>query len=415
VILLKYFFLGWIILKEVVVIVLEVINLHFSKNKNKVIPSSLQSIITKDRFKRSLEYLKDRTLFGINRTVFNLLFTLLLLILVAPWLERLVIHQSTSIIWQGLLYFGLIFLINFMISIPFSLFEDFRIEAKYGFNKTTYKLFFKDSLKSFIITILLGGLFLSGILYILIKNTFWWFPLSIASSLFMVVAIWVFPVFLMPLFNKFKPLDEGDLKETIIDFTSKNKININKIFVMDASTRSTHGNAFLTGIGFSRRLVLFDTILTYPKEEILSIIAHEWGHQKHNDIYRQLVSSILSFVVILFLSNLLFISGTINSAFGVVTPYSLLFYSFTLISPILFFLSPITNYLIRKQEYEADLFSLLMTKDLNSAVISLKRLIRDNLSNLNPHPLYRVFYYTHPAPEERIQHLVDQARLNKIS
>ena len=407
--------LGWIIFNELVIVMLEVLNLKFSRNKNRKIPPPLASIITEDRFKRSLEYLKDHTLFAINRNILTLLFTLLVLLKIAPWLERLIINQSTSIIWQGLLYFGFLFLINFMISIPFSLYENFRIEDKYGFNKTTYRLFFADSLKSFIVTILLGGLFISGILYILIKNTFWWFPLSIASSLFMVVAMWVFPVFLMPLFNKFKPLDEGDLKEAIIDFTSKNKININKIFVMDASKRSTHGNAFLTGIGFSRRLVLFDTILTYPKEEILSIIAHEWGHQKHNDIYRQLVSSILSFVFILFLSNILYSSGIIEKAFLVKTPYSLLFYSFTMISPILFFLSPLTNFLIRKQEYAADLFSLLMTKDLPSAQTSLKRLISDNLSNLNPHPIYRLFYYTHPAPEERIQHLVDQARLNKIS
>jgi STE24 endopeptidase len=271
-----------------------------------------------------------------------------------------------------------------------------------------------DSLKSILITFLLGGLFLSGILIILEKYNFWWWRLSIASSLFLLIAIWLFPVFLLPLFNKFKPLEAGDLKETIIDFTSRNKINVNKIFVMDASTRSTHGNAFLTGIGFSRRLVLFDTILDYPKEEILSIIAHEWGHHQHYDIHRQLFTSILSFIAILYLSNLLFISGTINSAFGVVAPYSLLFYSFTLISPILFFLSPISNYLIRKQEYEADLFSLLMTKDLNSAVNSLKRLIRDNLSNLNPHPLYRIFYYTHPAPEERIQFLIKKANENNI-
>jgi len=411
----KTVLLGWIIFNEVVMVVLEIMNVRFSRSKNRKIPPLLASIITEDRFKRSLEYLKDHTLFGINRTIFNLLFTLLSLLSIAPWLERLVFHQSSRVIWQGLLYFGLLFLINFVISIPFSLYEDFRIEAKYGFNKTTYRLFFADSLKSFMITVLLGGLFLSGILYILINNTFWWWQLSIASSLFLVVAIWVFPVFLMPLFNKFKPLDEGDLKDAIIDFTSKNKININKIFVMDASTRTSHGNAFLTGIGFSRRLVLFDTILTYPKEEILSIIAHEWGHQKHNDIYRQLVTSILSFVLILFVSNILYVSGIIEKAFLVKTPYSLLFYSFTMISPILFFLSPLTNFLIRKQEYSADLFSLRMTKDLSPALSSLKRLISDNLSNLNPHPLYRLFYYTHPAPEERIQHLVDQAKLDKIS
>ena len=333
----KTVLLGWIIFNEVVMVVLEIMNVRFSRSKNRKIPPLLASIITEDRFKRSLEYLKDHTLFGINRTIFNLLFTLLSLLSIAPWLERLVFHQSSRVIWQGLLYFGLLFLINFVISIPFSLYEDFRIEAKYGFNKTTYRLFFADSLKSFMITVLLGGLFLSGILYILINNTFWWWQLSIASSLFLVVAIWVFPVFLMPLFNKFKPLDEGDLKDAIIDFTSKNKININKIFVMDASTRTSHGNAFLTGIGFSRRLVLFDTILTYPKEEILSIIAHEWGHQKHNDIYRQLVTSILSFVLILFVSNILYVSGIIEKAFLVKTPYSLLFYSFTMISPILFF------------------------------------------------------------------------------
>jgi STE24 endopeptidase len=410
----KWLLIGWVVLKECIEILLSFFNIKYSTGKNRKIPAHLESTITEDRYLLSKQYLKDHSYFGILNGALDLLVTILLLLSISPILESLVKIYSKSTIWQGLLFFGSIFFINFIISIPFSLYETFKIEAKYGFNKTTYRTFIMDSIKSLLVSILLGGFLLSGFMVILIRYPFWWWRLSIASSLFLVFAMWLFPVFLLPLFNRFKPLEEGELKDTIVSFTTSHHININKIFVMDASTRSTHGNAFLTGMGFSRRLVLFDTILDYPKEEILSIIAHEWGHHIHHDIYKQLFTSILSFIGILYLSNLLFVSGIIQKSFFVQAPYSLLFYSFALISPVLFYLSSITNFIIRKQEYDADLFSLLTTKDLNPAIKSLKRLISDNLSNLNPHPLYRIFYYTHPAPEERIQFLIKKAGENKI-
>lgn len=408
-------FIGWFVLNRLVILFLEVLNLNFSRNKKRRIPAPLESIITPDRFKLSIDYLKDRTLFRLFRGTLELFFTLFLIIIIAPGLEKFVLIHFSSTLWQGLFYFGILFLFNFIVSIPFSLYEDFHIEKKYSFNKSTYKIFFTDSIKSILITFLLGGFLLSGILFYLNKYTIWWWQLSILSSLTLICAIWLFPIILYPFFNKFKPLEDGELKNAIINFATLNQININKIFVMDASKRSIHGNAFLTGMGSSRRIVLFDTILDYPKNEILSIIAHEWGHHKNHDIYKQLFTSILSFITILFLSNLLFMSGTIQKAFIVQTPYSILFYSFSLISPIIFFLSPLTNFLIRKQEYEADKFSLLMTGDLSSSLDSLKRLIRDNLSNLNPHPIFRLFYYTHPAPAERIEHLLKLADQYKIN
>jgi len=222
---------------------------------------------------------------------------------------------------------------------------------------------------------------------------------------FFFISLWIGPVLLMPLFNRFTPLEEGELKEAIHQFSAKHLIPVNRIFVMDASKRSTHGNAFFTGIGPTQRLVLYDTLLSYPQEEILSIIGHEWGHWKHKDIWRQIGWLLVIETGLFLLANWLFNTGWIQSGFHVSTTHAVLFYTLSFLTPILFFIEPVISLLTRTQEFSADQFSAKLLGKTEPGIQGLKRIMRDNLANLHPHPLYKTWFYSHPAPEERIQAL----------
>jgi len=406
----KWALIGWLFLKEVVECFLKFSNLNYATSPNRSIPSTLQDVITQEKFEKSKSYLKDKTWFSFVSSLFHLLFTLVLLLLLLPMFEQVALIATKSFIIQGLLFFGLLFLIDTVVNIPFSLYETFVIEHKFGFNKTTGKTFVADQVKSILISLVLGTLLLSVILWVLKNFTVWWWQISLGSIVFLLISMWLFPMILMPLFNKFKPLPEGELKTIIEEFALKNHINVKNIFIMDASKRSTHGNAFFTGAGSSRRLVLFDTILGYSPDEILSIVAHEWGHFLHRDTWKLLTMEIFITTSVLFLSNYLYASSILGTYFHITTRYATLFYSMTFITPLLFFLEPAINFWVRKNEYDADLFSIRMTGKASAGISSLKRLIKDNLSNLNPLPLYRTWFYSHPAPEERIAFIARNAK-----
>jgi STE24 endopeptidase len=249
---------------------------------------------------------------------------------------------------------------------------------------------------------------MTGVLWA-IQSTVWWWQFTLLVIAFFFVSMWIGPTILMPLFNRFTPMEEGEMKTALQQFAQENKIPMKKIFVMDASKRSSHGNAFFTGIGPTQRLVLYDTLLSYPAEEVLSIIGHEWGHWKHRDVWRQLGVIVILVTVLFYTANLLFNANWIQTIFHVSERYTVLYYTMMLVSPILFFVQPVMNYFIRMQEFAADSFSARLIKSPVPGMQSLKRIISDNLSNLHPHPLYRIWNYTHPAPEERIQALKKMA------
>lgn len=388
---------------------LYLLNLRFALKKEHRIPAILEDIITQDKFEKSKEYLKDNTYFHITQKAIDFMILLILLFFIVPFLENLAKLYFTHPIWQGLLFFGSIFFIAFLFSIPFSFYGNFIIEKKYGFNKMSIKVFFLDLLKELVMTIILGSFLLCAVLYV-VQSPIWWWKFSLIFLGFFFISLWIGPVILMPLFNKFTPLPEGELKETILQFSTKHHIPARKIFVMDASKRSTHGNAFFTGIGPSQRLVLYDTLLSYPPEEILSIIGHEWGHWKHRDIWRQLVWLLTIETGLFLLANCIFNSGLIQNNFQVSSLHAVLFYTFSFVTPILFFMEPILSLSTRKQEFSADSFSAKLIGNTEPGINSLKRLIRDNLSNLHPHPVYKTWFYSHPAPEERIQALLNLSR-----
>jgi len=268
----------------------------------------------------------------------------------------------------------------------------------------TARTFWLDLFKNFLTTVLLGGLLLWPVLLV-VQSPIWWWKFSLIMLGFFFISLWIGPVLLMPLFNRFTPLEEGELKEAIHQFSAKHLIPVNRIFVMDASKRSTHGNAFFTGIGPTQRLVLYDTLLSYPQEEILSIIGHEWGHWKHKDIWRQIGWLLVIETGLFLLANWLFNTGWIQSGFHVSTTHAVLFYTLSFLTPILFFIEPVISLLTRTQEFSADQFSAKLLGKTEPGIQGLKRIMRDNLANLHPHPLYKTWFYSHPAPEERIQAL----------
>lgn len=383
---------------------LRLLNLRYAFRKDHTIPVLLEDVITQEKFEKSKEYLKDNTYYQITRKAIDFAILIMWLLFFIPALEKVVMCYFNHPVWQGLLFFGIIFLVSFLVDIPFSLYDAFIIEKKYGFNTMNARTFWLDLFKNFLSTILLGGLLLWPVLLV-IQSSVWWWKFSLIMLGFFFISLWIGPVLLMPLFNRFTPLEEGELKEAIHQFSAKHLIPVKKIFVMDASKRSTHGNAFFTGIGSTQRLVLYDTLLSYPQEEILSIIGHEWGHWKHKDIWKQIGWLLVIETGLFLLANWLFNSGWIQANFQVSSAHAVLFYTLSFLTPILFFIEPVISFLTRTQEFSADQFSAKLLGKTEPGIKGLKRVMSDNLANLHPHPLYKIWFYSHPAPEERIQAL----------
>lgn len=397
-----YIFLTVFLIKEVWDLILTIWNKKYSTSEELKIPEVFKDKITEEDFEKSKNYLKDRTNLGIISHIIDIIISIILILWGFPYFEKLVSTLSKSYILQGLLFFGIFGLINFLISLPFSMYSTFVIEEKYGFNTTTPKVFITDIIKSIIISIILGVPILSFLLWIIEIDPYWWWKFVLVVIVFEVFISWLYPMIIAPLFNKFYPLEDEELKNKILSLLEKAKFKISKIFVMDASRRTKKVNAYLTGIGNSRRVVLFDTILSYTHDEILAVLAHELGHHTKKHIPKLIVLSILFYVAYIYFVYILYKSSLIAQAFSVKKNFSLIVYSFIFISSILYFITPIINTLSRRFEYSADQFSKEILGTGEPLISALKRLVKENLANLNPLPLYRVWHYSHPSPEERI-------------
>lgn len=403
-------FLIVVILESLWDLVLNTWNMQYSTNPASKIPEVLKDKISQKDFEKSKRYLKDTTQVKIVKTIITLTTTLIFIIWGFPYLEKLVSRFTNSIILQGLLFFGLYWLINFIITLPLKIYSTFVIEEKYGFNTMTGKTFISDTIKNLILYIVLFAPLLSLLVWVLSIDQNWWWKVSLVVVLFQVFLTWIFPIFFAPLFNKFTPLEDEQLKKKINKLFKDANFKVSKIFVMDASKRTKKQNAYLTGIGKSRRLVLYDTILNYPEEEILAIIGHELGHNTKKHIPKLLIISFIFYTSMFYLTNVVYNFIKNQHVFDVSKPYSLFIYAFLFITSILYFITPILNYLQRKFEYEADNYSAKLLGTPEYMISGLKRIIKENLSNLNPLPIYKIWYYSHPSPEERIKKLSEQEK-----
>ena len=371
------------------------------------LPSKFTDVYDTDRYKRSQKYLKVTTRFG-NITAAVDLAVLLLFWFLGGFgaLDSFVRGTDFSSIGCGLLFIGILAGCKFIISLPFSIYATFVIEEKFGFNKTTPKLFILDLIKSISLSLVLGGILLSAIFWFLESTgPFAWIICWGVTTAFLLAVQYIVPTWIMPLFNKFTPLEDSELKEKLFAYARSIEFPLTQIFVMDGSKRSTKSNAFFTGFGKNKRIVLFDTLINeHTPDELLAVLAHEMGHFKKKHIQRRLVFGILQMGVVFYLLSLFITQESLFQAFHVSTPsvYAGLVFFSILFSPVDLIISIVLQYFSRKDEYEADRFAALTTKKPFPLITALKKLSAHNLSNLTPHPFYVFLNYSHPPLAERI-------------
>lgn len=323
-------------------------------------------------------------------------------------LDKYVRSITQEPISMALLFFGILTLATSLISLPFSIYSTFVIEEKYGFNKMTWKLFILDLFKGLLLSALLGGGILSLIIYIymMMPANFWWIAWLIVSSLTIFFAMF-YTSLIVPLFNKLTPLEEGELKKEISDYAQKVNFPLTEIFVIDGSKRSTKANAYFSGLGPKKTIVLFDTLIKeQSKEELTAVLAHEVGHFKEKHVLKSLAISLVQIAILFLVFGKVCSNPLLHGALGVSEgSFHISLIGFSLLySPISILTGIAMNALSRKNEFEADAFAK-RTYGGGELISALKKLTISNLSNLTPHPWYVFVHYSHPPVLERIKML----------
>lgn len=387
--------------------VLDYLNL---KHENAPLPNLLSGIYTNEEHQKSISYHKDLHNFQLISGLVTTVVTLLVLSMGwYGWLNNYLKAYTTDPMWLALLFLGVIFFITDLFSLPFQLYGTFVIEQKYGFNKSTIKLFFVDKIKTYLLGGIVGGV-LAAVLFNLISSigpSFWWM-FWLVMIVFMLVINMFYTSLIMPLFNKLTPLGEGSLKQKIEDYCKKVEFPLSNIYVIDGSKRSSKANAFFSGIGKKKKVVFYDTLLNnHSEEELLAIFAHEVGHYKRKHIYSNLVIGIAQTGLLLFVLSKVVFSESLSMALGAgEKSFHLNVIAFTILfTPISTLIGIMFNSISRKNEYEADDYAR-DTTNKNDLAEALKKLSEKNLSNLNPHPLYVFVHYSHPPMLQRLQHLL---------
>lgn len=379
-------------------------------NLDPQLPASFSDVYDARRYEKSQLYLKTTTRLGVITSSLDLA----LLLIFWFWegfglLDQFVRQLTDSPILAGLLFMGILAALKFIISLPFNIYRTFVIEARFGFNKTTPKTFVLDTVKTILLGLGLGAVILTAIFWFFNFCGPWaWLLCWIATSIFLISLQYIVPTWIMPLFNTFTPLEEGELKTAIFTYARSIDFPLTQIFVMDGSKRSAKSNAFFTGFGKNRRIVLFDTLIQEQgTEELLAVLAHEMGHFKKKHIQRRLVMGIAQMGIIFYLLSLFLSHQGLFNAFFVPQPsvYAGLIFFSILYSPIDMALSLVMQAVSRKDEREADQFAADSTKNPGALVSALKKLAAHNLSNLTPHPFYVFLNYSHPPVLERIARL----------
>jgi len=386
-------------------IIADIFNLRMLKSQ---LPEQFKGWYDDRHYASSQKYLQVNTRFEWLAAIVNLaLFVGLWFGRGFPLIDQWVRTLTASPLISELLYIGLLFILKSVIALPFSIYSTFSIEERFGFNKTTWKIFISDLCKQFILSISIGGILLSGVLaFFEYAGPHAWFYCWIASIVFMIVMQFVVPTWIMPLFNKFKPLEPGALKSAIMAYANSIDFSLNNVFIMDGSKRSRKTNAFFTGFGRHKRIVLYDTLVkNHTTNELVAILAHEMGHYKKKHVLWMLLTGILQTGIMLYLLSLFISSSMLFNAFYIQTPsvYAGLVFFGILFAPIDFFMGILMQYFSRRNEYAADRFAVETTNDSDSFVSALKKLAVHNLSNLRPHPLYVVLNYSHPPIIDRLE------------
>ncbi|MCD6567463.1 MAG: M48 family metallopeptidase [Dehalococcoidia bacterium] len=371
-------------------------------------PPELEGVYQPEAYRNSQEYTRVSTRFGLVESAFML--AVLLVFWFAGgfnWLDIIVRGWGFPSLVNGLLYIGILALAYSIIGLPFSVYGTFVIEERFGFNRTTRRTFVLDHLKGLGLGALLGGLLLTAVLALFEHAglSAWIYCWAAVTAFFLVVQF-VAPTWIMPLFNKFTPMASGELRDAILKYADAVKFSVKNVFVMDGSKRSGKSNAFFTGFGRNRRIVLFDTLIEkHTVPELVAVLAHEVGHYKKKHIIKGTVIGILHTGLLFFLLSLFLGSAGLYQAFGMAQPsiYAGLLFFGLLYTPIELLLSMGMQVVSRRNEYQADRYAAETIEEPRSLIAALKKLSSDNLSNLTPHPFYVFLNYSHPPLLQRVR------------
>ena len=381
-----------------------------SMEKNKeTIPERFIGVVTEEEYKKSINYNTERIRFSMFTATISV--GVLLLFTSGGLLNSLtkIVQDITQSNVLGIILLGLfIVLIDEIVGIPLAVYSTFTLEEKYGFNKTTAKTFIQDLIKNLIISVVFASTLYAVVISIIERlGDNWWIYAFVAVFLFQAIVFYLYPVLILPLFNKLEPITDEKFKEPIEKLLNKINFKAKGLFVMDGSLRSSHGNAFFTGFGNNKRIVFYDTLLeTITPKEMESILGHELGHYKLGHIRRTLVSSIFFGFLGFYILGQVFMADQFFYGHGLdeVTLYSKFLLFYLVIGSYTFFTKPFTSYISRQREFAADDFSIEYT-EVESMISGLLKLSKDNASNLTPDPLYSSYYYSHPPIAERVKSL----------
>ncbi|GFZ87554.1 peptidase M48 [Aquaticitalea lipolytica] len=401
-----YIIIAIIIINFIVDKILDTLN---AKHYNDAIPPELQDVYDEEEYKKSQAYKVTNYKFGVWSSTFSIVVTLAFLMFGGfEYVDTLARSYSDNSIIIALIFFGIIMLGSDIISTPFAYYKTFVIEEQFGFNKTTKKTFILDKIKGLLMMVVLGGGIIAAIIWFYeeTQHLFWLYAWAIVT-VFTVFMNMFYAKLIVPMFNKQTPLEEGSLRDKISDYAQTVGFNLDKIFIIDGSKRSTKANAYFSGFGSEKRVTLYDTLVNdLNEEEIVAVLAHEVGHYKKKHIIFNLIASVLLTGLTLYILSIFISNPLLSHALGVSIPsFHVGLIAFGMLySPISEVTGFIMNHFSRKFEYQADDYAKTTYK-AEPLITSLKKLSKNSLSNLTPHPAYVWVHYSHPTLLERVKNL----------
>ena len=372
------------------------------------LPSEFRDVYDAETYTKSQEYTRINTHFGVLVATLSLALTLVFWFAGGfRYVDQLVRGVGWSPIGTGLLFIALLMFLKSLFSLPFAVYDTFVIEERFGFNRTTWKTFVLDLIKGLLLAIVIGGPLLAGVLaFFQFAGNWAWFYCWLGTTLFSLILQYIAPTWIMPLFNKFKPIQEGELRQRILEMAEKARFPLKDVLIMDGSRRSAKSNAFFTGFGKNKRIALYDTLVEkHTVPELVSVLAHEIGHYKKKHILQNLLIGIVHNGVLFFLLSIFLNQKGLFDAFYVEQPsiYAGLVFFGMLYSPIEMVIGLFLQIKTRWHEYQADRFAVSLMQESDSLISALKKLTADNLMNLTPHPFYVFLNYSHPPVLQRIR------------
>lgn len=380
-----------------------------AKHFEDTLPEEVADVYDSNEYKNSQAYKKENHFFSLFRNAFSLLVTLLFFWFDGfLYIDSIARNVTSNEILIALYFLGVLFFLSDLVHTPFSYYKTFVIEEKFGFNKTTKQLFFIDKIKGWLLLVLIGGPLMSLVTWIYLKteNLFWIYTWAVITVFSLCINVF-YSSLIVPLFNKQSPLEDGPLKTKLENFASQVGFKLDKIFVIDGSKRSSKANAYFSGLGPKKRIVLYDTLIKdLHTDEIVAVFAHEVGHNKRKHIFYNFILSTLLTGVTLFILSILIANPLLAASLNIASPsfhVGIIVFSI-LYTPISEFTGMLMNFISRKFEYQADNYAK-ETANANDLIQALKKLSKNSLSNLTPHPSFVFLYYSHPTLLQRIQHL----------